>query len=94
MKIENIVSLSNNFRTTNENKNSDGFGAILKNSIDKINEYEMQSQRLDQLMAVGDIENLHEPMIAAQKAEIALQFAVEVKNKVLDAYKEIMRLQV
>ena len=74
--------------------NSPAQARALADSLKKVNEYELDSERINTLAAMGKIENIHEVMIAAEKSKIALQFTVEVKNKVLDAYKEIMRLQV
>ena len=45
-------------------------------------------------MATGDIEDVHQAMVAMQKASLALQFTVQVRNKVIDAYTEIMHTQV
>ena len=44
-------------------------------------------------LAVGKSENLHEAMIGYEKAETALKLLVQVRNKALDAYHEIMRMQ-
>lgn len=74
--------------------NDKGFGNYLNEYIDKINEYEAKTKELEEKAVVGQLDNLHDVMIAAQKSEIAVSFAVEVKNKVMEAYKEIMRLQV
>ncbi len=95
MNIRSITnsSMDDILQPLDQQKKHTDFGAFLKQSIEQLNQYELQSQKMDTLMSIDEIDNLHEVMIAAQKSEIALQFAVEVKNKVLDAYKEIMRLQ-
>lgn len=74
--------------------NDNTFKDILMSSIDKLNTYENEANKMGEMLAVGEVENLHDVMIASQKAEIALQFATEVRNKVMDAYKEIMRMQI
>ncbi|WP_168198284.1 flagellar hook-basal body complex protein FliE [Crassaminicella thermophila] len=94
MKISNIINTSTNIFNNKGKKEERDFSTFLKDAIKKVNEYELDSQRLNMLSALGQIDNIHEVMIAAEKSEIALQFTIEVKNKVLDAYKEIMRLQV
>jgi len=96
MKISNIYN-PELLRTNIDNKkitNNDSFKDILLESIDKLNTYENETKKMDQLLAVGEVDNLHEVMITSQKAEIALQFAIEIRNKVMDAYKEIMRMQI
>jgi flagellar hook-basal body complex protein FliE len=44
--------------------------------------------------AIGDIDNIHEVMIAQEKATVALQYTVQIRDKVLEAYNEIMRMQI
>lgn len=77
--------------TKNNNLN---FKNLLLKSINNLNTYEDEINKLDLMLATGEIDNIHDVMIASQKAEIALQFAIEVKNKIMDAYKEIMRIQI
>jgi flagellar hook-basal body complex protein FliE len=44
--------------------------------------------------ATGKVENVHEVMIAMSKAEVSFKFMMETRNKLIDAYKEIIRMQV
>lgn len=76
-----------------QNAESLNFKQFLSDAIDSVNKAENTSNQMDQMMASGDIENIHDAMIAAQKAEITLNFAIQVNNKVIDAYKELMRIQ-
>ncbi|BEP29383.1 flagellar hook-basal body complex protein FliE [Helicovermis profundi] len=92
--INNISKVNANLSPKNTtNVTTNNFSNYLLNALDKVNESEIDSNKMDQLLAVGDVENLHEVMIASQKAEVTLDFAVEVRNKIMDAYKEIMRIQ-
>ncbi len=52
------------------------------------------SRQITEDFIVGKTDNIHEVMIAAEKANVALQFTVELRNKAIEAYKEIMRLQI
>lgn len=70
------------------------FSSFLSSAINEVDQAEKVSQALDKSLAAGTVENLHDAMIAAQKAEITLSLALEVKNQVLEAYREIMRIQV
>ena len=94
IKIGNLESPSKNIFNTNAKKTKENFADFLKESVGKVNQYELESEKMDNLAAIGQIDNMHETMIASGKSEIALQFMLEVKSKVLDAYKQIMRLQV
>lgn len=99
MKIDNslLVNQANKMlsdTTKNTVTEKTNFKDALVSAIDKVNEAELEAQKMDELLAVGEIDNLHDVTIAAQKAELTLSLAVEVNNKILEAYKEIMRLQI
>jgi flagellar hook-basal body complex protein FliE len=72
----------------------DTFASQLKNAIDGVNKSQMQSNKMTEALARGEADDLHNVMITAQKASITMQTTVEVQNKVVEAYKEIMRMQV
>lgn len=77
-----------------ENKNSKNFGSILQDTINYMNDSQIQSQIATQKLINKENIELHDVMIAAQKATITMQLALEVRNKVVEAYQEIMRMQV
>ena len=70
------------------------FTNYLTDAIHRVNELENASNDYSTKLASGELENIHEAMIASQKAEISLLFMIETRNKVLDAYREIMRMQI
>lgn len=69
------------------------FGDILTKAIDDVNSAQVESEKMGQLLAIGEIDNLHDVQIAGQKAELTLNLMVEVRNKIVDAYNEIQRMQ-
>ena len=69
------------------------FKDFLIESIEKVNADQLYAEKMDQALILGETDNLHDVMIASQKAELSLSFAVEVRNKILEAYKEILRIQ-
>lgn len=75
-------------------ESSGKFADFLKTSIENVNEAQFNSDQKTKALAMGEIDNLHEVMIAAQKASITLETTVQVQKKVIDAYNEIMRMQV
>lgn len=77
--------------TTN---NSTSFGDILKTAITDVNNLQLKSHQDDQMLVTGDINDIHNVMIDAAKADIALELTIQIKNKILDAYQEIMRMPV
>lgn len=70
------------------------FKAALNQAIKEVNEMQQESQHKTELLAKGEINDLHDVMITSQKASVTLQATVEVRNKVVEAYQEIMRMQV
>ncbi len=73
---------------------SDAFGNLLKNTIDQVNEAQIQGEQAIQDLQTGNAENLHEVMIAVEQADISLRMLVQLRNKAQQAYEEIMRLQI
>lgn len=70
------------------------FANELKQSIDGLNKAQLESNQMTKALARGEADDLHNVMITAQKASITMQTTIEVRNKVVEAYKEIMRMQV
>lgn len=69
------------------------FGGMLDKAITEMDNAEKTAQVYEQMVATGKVENLHDAMIAAQKAEIVLNYGLEIRNQVLEAYRELMRIQ-
>ncbi len=72
---------------------TENFGEMLTKAIDDVNSAQVESGEMGRLLAIGEIDNLHDVKIAGQKAELTLSLMVEVRNKILDAYNEIQRIQ-
>lgn len=70
------------------------FADFLKDALDKTNNLLIESDQLTEDFAAGRTDNIHQVLIAAEKADVALQFTLQVRNKIMDAYNEIMRMQI
>lgn len=70
------------------------FANFLKDAIQQVNDQQVAADQLTDKLVKGENVDLHQVMIAAQKAGISLQLAVEVRNKAVEAYQEMMRMQV
>lgn len=71
------------------------FQSVLKTSLDQVNQIQLQSQQLAQRFEMGDSNvSLSDAMISLQKSSIALQQTVQVRNKLVSAYQEIMAMGV
>jgi flagellar hook-basal body complex protein FliE len=91
------IFTTNNTNTTKpttpfETQNS--FASVLKDSIAQLNQSQVDADNMTNKLINGDNVDLSQVMITQQKANITLQAAVEVRNKVIDAYQEMMRMQV
>lgn len=71
-----------------------GFGEMLANTMEKVNESQQAADTSMKELAAGRTKNIHETMLTIEKADTDLKLMMQVRNKVLDAYKEIMRMQV
>ena len=74
-----------------EDKN---FSSFFKDALSEVNELQIISDEYKDLLVTGDVDNLHDVTIAAEKANISLQLTLGIRNKVVEAYKEIMRMQI
>lgn len=71
------------------------FSSALKSSLDQVNQVQLQSQQLAQRFEMGDTTvSLSDAMISMQKSSIAFQQTIQVRNKLVSAYQEIMNMGV
>ncbi len=75
-------------------KMGDTFGEMLKTSIAEVNQMQVAADRAAEQVAAGETKNLHGAMIKLEEADISLRLMVQVRNKAVEAYQEIMRMQV
>ncbi|MCR4434503.1 MAG: flagellar hook-basal body complex protein FliE [Clostridiales bacterium] len=80
--------------TGGNEKEAKSFAEFLNDAINRTNDLLLQSQQINDDFAAGKTDNIHDVMIASEKADIALQFTMQIRNKILDAYTEIMRMQI
>jgi len=66
----------------------------LNSAIEKTNNLIIESEQLSEDFAAGKTDNIHQVIIAAEKADIAFQLTMQIRNKIMDAYNEIMRMQI
>ena len=72
----------------------DQFATQLKNAINHVNGLQTESDLKTNQLIRGEDVDLHNVMITAQKAGVTLQAATEIQNKVIEAYREVMRMQI
>ena len=70
------------------------FSEVLGNAIEQVNSLQAQAGEEVQKVMTGDATDIHTAMIAVQKADVSFQMMMQVRNKLVSAYQEIMKLQV
>ncbi|EAJ5681370.1 flagellar hook-basal body complex protein FliE [Campylobacter lari] len=84
----------NNKNNNNTNNVGDEFSSLLKNSINNLNKTQETAEAAMVDIATGEVKDLHQAAIAISKAESSMKFMLEVRNKAINAYKEISRTQI
>jgi flagellar hook-basal body complex protein FliE len=74
--------------------NRKSFSELLASSITEVNGLQKEANTAIQNLVTGKSKNLHETMLAVEKAEIAFKTMNQIRSKVIDAYKEVMRMQI
>lgn len=69
------------------------FGNVVEKFIADTNNQQLQADLSVQRLATGESDSVHETMLALAKADLSLRVFMEVRNKVIDAYQEVMRMQ-
>ena len=71
------------------------FGEVLKTAVDQVNSAQLETNKLAKQFEMGEPNaNLQDVMISLQKANISFQTMVQVRNKLVNAYQDIMNMQV
>ncbi|MCC6178100.1 MAG: flagellar hook-basal body complex protein FliE [Chloroflexi bacterium] len=71
----------------------DGFGTALKNAIDGLNEVQNVADDKAVELAAGGAVDVHEVVLARETANLHFQLALQVRNKLVEAYQDVMRMQ-
>lgn len=69
------------------------FSTWMDGYVDSLNQKLLEADQLSARLVSGDIDNLHQIMIGLEESKLAFQLAVQVRNRILDAYQEISRIQ-
>lgn len=73
---------------------SESFANYLGDMVSKVNDAQLDADQAIQKLQTGEAKGLHEVMIAIEKSTISTQFVMQVRNKAVEAYQEIMRMPV
>jgi len=70
------------------------FSDVLRKSVENVNQFQVEADQAVKEMVAGRNKNIHETMLAVERADVSLKLMMQVRNKIIDAYKEIMRMQI
>ncbi len=70
------------------------FQTFLVESLQQVNQQQIVAEQLNEQLALGQVEHLHDVLIASEKAGLSLQMVIQIRNRVVEAYQEIMRMQI
>ncbi|WP_454061239.1 flagellar hook-basal body complex protein FliE [Candidatus Nitrospira salsa] len=74
--------------------NGASFGELLKSAVESVNQLQHQSDRLEGAVARGEDVAIHDAIIAGEKAGLSFRLMMTMRNKLLEAYQEVLRMQV
>jgi len=77
-----------------DEKRGKSFSDTIKEFVSDVDHIQKNADLQVERFATGDLKDIHEVMIAAQQANLSLQLLVEIRNKVMESYRELMRMQV
>jgi flagellar hook-basal body complex protein FliE len=84
----------NPFQKVEVDKDNTSFAGVLQGYLEKVDTTVKQASDLTIKAATGELDNIHDVTIASQQAKLALELTVTVRDKAVEAYQEIMRMQI
>lgn len=91
---ESIFEVSNESSIETTSKSNSDFGQLLKDALNSVNDKQIYADKLTNELVLGGDVQVHEVMLAAEEAGLSLQLAVQVRNKITEAVKELTNLQI
>ena len=77
-----------------KDSNGTSFGDVLENAIQEVSNLQQEAGAESQKLLTGNSQDIHSAMVALQKADVSFQMMMQVRNKLVSAYQEIMKTQV
>jgi flagellar hook-basal body complex protein FliE len=79
---------------TADPKSGGNFASVLKSSLAEVNQMQAKADQAITALATGEKTSLHDTMIAMEQADVSFRLMMQVRNKIVEAYQEILRMQV
>jgi len=94
MRIEGLNGLPLKLDVEKKEESKTSFSDLLQNFIKDVNNDLINAKNIEQDLSLGKIQNIQDAMYQIEKADISFRFLTEIRNKALESYQEIMRMQV
>ncbi|NOQ20957.1 MAG: flagellar hook-basal body complex protein FliE [Desulfobacterales bacterium] len=91
--LESLTSTGTTARS-NETAKSESFGSLLTHSLNEVNRLKLDADEAVNDLASGQQKDIHQTMIALEKADVAFQLLMQIRNKIVAAYESVMRMPV
>jgi flagellar hook-basal body complex protein FliE len=79
--------------SANINANNVNFSDVLKDALNKVNDKQIEAESAVQSLITGDAQDIHQVMLSTEEANLTLELATQIRNKFVEAYQEISRIQ-
>jgi len=89
-----LQGINSNGANSNGSKTEVSFRDLLEQAVDMVNQSEARDRQGSLELLTRQETDLHTVLINAEKADITLQYALQIRNKILDAYNQIMQMQI
>ena len=93
-KLNSLNNVNDIQKKVNSNESDSDFANVLKKELDSTNEALENAQKLEAGIADGSVKDLARANITIQKAEMQMKMMLEVRNKAISAYKELLKTQI
>ena len=89
-----LESVTNTVSSTNpkEIQSPESFGKVLARSLNEVNQLKLEADEAINDLSAGKQKDIHQTMIAMEKADVAFQLMMQIRNKIVAAYETIMRM--
>ncbi len=89
-----LSSLAKNVNDEDKEAKKLGFPQVFKELVNNTNDLQMNAADIAEKFVLGEITDIHEVMIAAEEAGVAFELVMEIRNKLIEAYQELMRMPI
>lgn len=91
LKVPEVPGLGQLGKINHRDKNVPSFSSVLQNLFQDVNSMQNTAQQSVQKLATGEVKDIHQVMIAMNEADITFKLMMEIRNKLVSAYKQLMK---